>query len=393
MFSTGVGYPVEDEEEDDLGWLFMRSEFKKRPDLWFFFQQQCAALSRRFPPAQAEAVLSAAMTTRGVQMSSQDAGLLRAHLIAVFGDMVLGHDDAADEPRHPLVSGEPVDIFPPEKCPLDTGGSTKHVVRVVPQRAALKVPPRYFTMSGVYSARVHVAVCTCGVRLRASMYMDTTGAYAYYKDAVDRPYFQATRDTIFARSLLAWQATLLEGGVGFEPVEKAYARMLEECGLPGAGQATGLLRPFDYRQIEMGFLKHELLLAEREAGLPLSKPLHLTGPDALERELLRVQRPLEVAFTTKWVSNHSAVCPKGGRCKCLTFDLDAKVNRDVCCCRAGGKLVLPGHGVIQVGCRDSPSFLSPLCAAHTRRAAIVTSCLPERFQGKESAPNGKRKQR
>ena len=65
-------------------------------------------------------------------------------------------------------------------------------------------------------------------------------------------------------------------------------------------------------------------------------------------ELLRVQPMLEAAFTKKWVADHKAVCPKGGKCKCLTFDLDAKVNRDVCVCRAGGQLVLPGHGVVRL---------------------------------------------
>ena len=336
------------EDDEDLGWLFMRPDlFRGKSHLWFAFQQACVALPRKLPQTAAEARLAADMASKGLDIAPRDAGLLRAHLISVFGESVFGEDAGGDEPRRPLAGGI-VDIMPPSQCPLDKGDGRKHVVQVLPSRALPKTPPRYFTMSGVFSARVHVAQCSCGVRLRPSYYVDPSGLDRYYEDATDMPFFHATRDTIFARSMLAWQATLLEGGVGFEPVEKAYARMLDECRLPGAGQATGLLRPFDYRQMEMAFMKHELLLAEKEAGVPLSRPLALTGADRLERELLRVQPMLEAAFTKKWVADHKAVCPKGGKCKCLTFDLDAKVNRDVCVCRAGGKLVLPGHGVVRL---------------------------------------------
>ena len=48
---------------------------------------------------------------------------------------------------------------------------------------------------------------------------------------------------------------------------------------------------------------------------------------------------------------------------------------------------------IQVGCRSSPAFLSPLCAEHTRWAAIVTSCLPARLRGKAEAAPAQKKQK
>ena len=67
---------------------------------------------------------------------------------------------------------------------------------------------------------------------------------------------------------------------------------------------------------------------------------------------------------------HAKWCTRPGRCNCLTFDADAKTCRDVCECRVGNELVLQGHGMVELGCTETPAHGSTMCKAHTLRAAM-----------------------
>ena len=141
-----------------------------------------------------------------------------------------------------------------------------------------------FTFQGEFTvlrlARLHTcaAECTCGCRLYASEYTTPDGERRYYSSTPDLPYFQASRKVAWSRQLLLQQSALLERSqVAFDGFATAYSGWLHAAALPGANVHVGDLRAFDYRLAESAWMQHELLVAQRDAGLPYSTVMELRG--------------------------------------------------------------------------------------------------------------------
>ena len=258
-------------------------------------------------------------------------------------------------------------------CPLceesdgaSAGLPTAHTLRI----SKLKGTKRVFTFRGVVRSTALGARCTCGCVLYNTEYTDPDGLRHFYRDAPDRPYFQSSRKAAWERPLLLWLGELLERSqVAFDAFSTAYGGLLRAAALPGAAVHVGDLRSFDRRLAEGAWMQHELLVAQREAGLPFSAPPDVRWPK-LQHTLDCVVPDLHAAFVTKWAVHHDAHCPRLGRCLCLTFDADAMTCRDVCQCRVGNELVLQGHGMVEIGCTATPAQGSAMCAHHTQRAAL-----------------------
>lgn len=202
-------------------------------------------------------------------------------------------------------------------------------------------------MSGILRARCHTSVCSCGVRLKTSDYLSADGTSFFYEDATARPFFRSTLQVVFDRHVLVWLGSLLERTqVSFEGFCDSLERVLLEGAHPGAGSNNIKSSSIDYRQAELAFIKWDLLQAQHEAQLPRSHPEQLRR-DNLEQELLRVVPDLSSHFSRRWAANHDEVCLRPGWCKTLTFDLDAKIRRDVCMCRLGNTLTIPGHAMVR----------------------------------------------
>ena len=132
------------------------------------------------------------------------------------------------------------------------------------------------------------ARCSCGCVLYNTEYADPDGVRHFYRDAPDRPYFQSSRKAAWERPLLLWLGELLERSqVAFDAFATAYGGLLRAAALPGAAVHVGDLRAFDRRLAEGAWMQHELLVAQREAGLPFSAPPDVRGPK-LQHTLDRV---------------------------------------------------------------------------------------------------------
>jgi hypothetical protein len=155
--------------------------------------------------------------------------------------------------------------------------------------------------------------------------------------------------------------------------------------MPGSDAMVGPLRPFDYRMAKRAFFQWNLLKLQCEFELPLSSPDKVTR-DNIEQELLRIQPDLRQAFVTTFTVNHDEHCPEPGHAKALVIDLCAKTCRDQCIAKTNGALlVLAGKGVVNVGCPDSPAYMSPMCEDHSRRAAIAAETLKQKAMASADA--------
>ena len=360
----------------------MLPEVKARPSLAIEFVNAWRALPTTMNDKQRAAQAAKMMAAHDVKLSAATALAFKDHLALLFGDDAFqssatpSSDAAAKEaggqskghpPAGPAAMASDFLLRPPEVCPFASShGEGAHALHVY----ELKGQKRVFTMSGVRTTTALAAHCSCGCWLYNTEYKTPEGTRHYYPDATERAYFQSSRQSAFERTLLLWLGVLLERSqVAFDGFAVAYAGLLRSAGLPGAYEHVGELRPFDRRLAEAAWMQHELLCAQREAGRPLSTPMSVRG-DALRDTLATEVPELHAAFVRKWAVEHTKRCTRPGRCNCLTFDADAKTCRDVCQCRVGNELVLQGHGMVEIGCTESPMQGSSMCAQHTKRAGL-----------------------
>ena len=314
-------------------------------------------------------------------------------------------------------------LDPPGTCPFDGDGKA----HVLGECTPVGPPVRCYGMRGVRLCSFRTAKCSCGVILHPSTYHDPQSAEDhYYADAHELPIFVGTLESAFDKDMLAWSTALCERKqVGFEAMADAYAAVLDAEDLPGAAQSG--MRHFDYRSLESVLLKHWLLSKVAEYGVVASvdgepiprqegvpgfsgaralRPLpRELGRHCLEETLLRYLPCLQAAQTARWATRHrevrpsagvgrmqprililalaltpnpypSQVCPRciaGEECTSVAVDLDAKIARDVCICRSGNIIPVPGQGMVAIGCIETPAFKSDVCPTHAERLVMAQS--------------------